>query len=265
MQIPAGWVVDRYGSKYPLLISFTVWSLLTVVTAAISGFTSLFLIRLLLGVGEAAVQPAAMRWIKINMPERNRGLAIGIFMSGTKSGSAVGAFVAAWLIDAAGWQGMFVLLGLVSLLWLIPYLALVKNDDKGNAAVAAHAAGGDVPMGRLLVSPILWGTVIGTFCYMYFVYYCLTWMPGYLSEARHLSMSSNSFFTGFSFGGMAIVAILGGWVADGMIAKGRNAVAVRKAPSPLPDLCWPLPSSLGLSCPSIGRWRFRFCRSAVWG
>ena len=231
LQIPAGWVVDRYGSKYPMLFSFVVWSALTAVTASITGFSSLFLIRLLLGVGEAAVQPAAMRWVRVNFPEKHRGLAIGIFMSGTKFGPALGATVAAWLIDAAGWRAMFVLLGLVSMLWIIPFLLLVKNDDKGNgnSVGMANLSSVDIPMGRLLASPILWGTVIGTFCYMYFVYFCLTWMPAYLNEARHLSLGSSGFYTTFSFAGMAIVAIVGGWAADRIIARGHNPVTVRKA------------------------------------
>jgi ACS family D-galactonate transporter-like MFS transporter len=76
---------------------------------------------------------------------------------------------------------------------------------------------------------VLWGTVIGTFCYMYFVYFCLTWMPAYFNEARHLSLASSSLFTTFSFAGMATVSILGGWAADRLIVRGHGAAKVRKA------------------------------------
>src|SRR5882724_2014125 len=58
-QIPAGWVVDRYGSKYPMAISFALWSMLTALTALTTGFASLFALRLLMGVGEAAMHPAS--------------------------------------------------------------------------------------------------------------------------------------------------------------------------------------------------------------
>ena len=70
---------------------------------------------------------------------------------------------------------------------------------------------------------------IGTFCYMYFVYFCMTWMPAYFNEARHLSLKSSSLYTTFSFAGMAVVSILGGWAADRLIARGIDAVFVRKA------------------------------------
>ena len=61
-------------------------------------------------------------------------------------------------------------------------------------------------MGRGLASPVTWGTVIATFSYMYFVYFCMTWMPAYFMERRHLSLSKMGLYTFFSFGGMAIVA-----------------------------------------------------------
>ena len=230
LQIPAGWLADRYGSKYPIAIGFAVWSVLTALTSFTTGLTSLFAIRLLVGVGEAIVHPASMRWIRFHFPEKNRGLAIGLFMSGSKFGPAIGAFVAAWLIQGFGWRQMFLILGFGALVWLLPWLALVKDDSAtGEARHATVETSGDLTMTRLATNPIIWGTVIGTFCYMYFVYFCLTWMPAYFNEARHLSLSSSSLFTTFSFAGMAIVAILGGWAADRLIAGGMDAVKVRKA------------------------------------
>lgn len=227
LQIPAGWIVDRFGSKRPMAIGFLVWSLLTATTALTTGFSALFAVRLLLGVGEAVMHPASMRWIRFNFEERNRGLAIGVFMSGSKFGPAIGAVAAAWLIEHYGWQAMFVIMGVAALVWLIPWLLFVKPDVSAIQKVAASEPA--VPMGRLLRSPVLWGTVIGTFCYMYFVYFCLTWMPAYFNEARRLSLASSSLFTTFGFAGMATVSILGGWAADLLIRRGHGAVKVRKA------------------------------------
>ena len=234
LQIPAGWIVDRYGSKRPIAMGFAVWSILTAATSLTTGFSMLFAIRMLLGVAEAVIHPASMRWIRFNFPEKQRGLAIGLFMSGSKFGPAIGAVAAAWLIESHGWRAMFFILGAGSLLWLVPWMLFVKNDrgtgsvDQSTAA-AAQAAAEHVPMGRLFASPVLWGTIIGTFCYMYFVYFCMTWMPAYFNEARHLSLKSSSLYTTFSFAGMAVVSILGGWAADRLIARGIDAVFVRKA------------------------------------
>jgi len=227
LQVPAGWIVDRFGSKRPMAIGFLVWSLLTAATALTTGFSALFAVRMLLGVGEAVMHPASMRWIRFNFEERSRGLAIGVFMSGSKFGPAIGAVAAAWLIEHHGWQAMFVIMGVAALVWLVPWLLFVKPDAGSLQTVETTAP--TVPMSRLLKSPVLWGTVIGTFCYMYFVYFCLTWMPAYFNEARHLSLASSSLFTTFGFAGMATVSILGGWAADMLIRRGHGAVKVRKA------------------------------------
>ena len=85
-----------------------------------------------------------------------------------------------------------------------------------------------MPFGRVMMSPVTWGTIIATFCYMYFVYFCMTWMPAYFVEQRHLSLSRMGIYTFFSFGGMAIMAALAGWAADVIIRRGGNPVTVRK-------------------------------------
>jgi MFS family permease len=230
LQIPAGWLVDRYGVKFPYAWSFLAWSLVSAGTSLATSVSQLFALRFLLGVGESVVTPASMRWIRFHFSEKQRGLAIGLYMTGTKIGPAVGAWIASKLILAHGWKPMFAWLGLGSLLWLIPWLTLVKNDDR-QIEKAAQPAGPKtgVSFGRLLASPVIWGTIIGTFCYMYFVYFCMTWMPAYFVEARHLSLDSMGLYQLFSFGGMATVAAVGGWLADRKIARGGNPVAVRKA------------------------------------
>ena len=113
-------------------------------------------------------------------------------MTAAKVGPAIGAWIAGKLILGYGWKTMFLALGLGSLLWLIPWLALVKDDDRQieKAAKTAGPQSGGVSFARLLASPVIWGTIIGTFCYMYFVYFCMTWMPAYFAERRHLSLET---------------------------------------------------------------------------
>src|SRR3989454_10390905 len=142
LQIPAGWLVDRYGVKLPYAISFLVWSLVSAGTSLASSVSQLFALRFLLGVGESVVTPASMRWIRFHFPEKQRGLAIGIQMAGTKLGPAIGAWIAGKLILGYGWQTMFVALGLGSLLWLIPWLTLVDDDDRQIEKAAKAKASG---------------------------------------------------------------------------------------------------------------------------
>jgi ACS family D-galactonate transporter-like MFS transporter len=231
LQIPAGWLVDEYGVKIPYAVAFLSWSLISAATGFAGSLGQFVSLRVLLGVGESVVTPASMRWIRFHFDEKERGLAVGVFMAGTKFGPAIGAPVAAWLIAAYGWRAMFVVLGVGSLVWLIPWMLLVGNDDRQieQRETAGTASSARVSFMHLMASPAIWGTIIGTFCYMYFVYFCMTWMPAYFVERRHLSLTSMGLYTFFSFGGMAIMAALAGWLADRMIARGGDAVRVRKA------------------------------------
>lgn len=231
LQIPAGWFVDRYGVKSPYAAGFLLWSGLSALTALAGSFRQLFALRMLLGVFESVVTPAGMRWIRYHCAENQRGLAIGLYMAAAKVGPALGAPLAAGLITLVGWRSMFVILGLGCLFWLVPWMAIVRNDDRELERAALRQAQNkpDVSFGRVMASPVIWGTVIGTFCYQYFVYFCMTWMPAYFVERRNLSLNSMGLYTGFSFMGMAVVATAAGWVADRLIAGGRDPVRVRKA------------------------------------
>ena len=229
LQIPAGWVVDRYGVKFPYFLGFTIWCLASASTALTQSIPQLFLVQVLLGVGQAVVVPASYRWIRFHFEEKQRGLAIALYMTGTKIGPAIGTPLAAYLISRYDWRFMFVLIGLGGLIWLVPWLLLVSNDDRQVELAAVKRDGTrPIPFGRIMASPVTWGTIIASFCYMYFVYFCMTWMPAYFMERRHLSLGKMGLFVFFSFGGMAVVATLSGWAADALIGRGHNAVNVRK-------------------------------------
>jgi ACS family D-galactonate transporter-like MFS transporter len=228
LQIPAGWVVDRYGVKLPYAVSFLFWCIASALTAFTGTLGSLYVLRVLVGAGEAVVAPASYRWIRVNFEEKERGLAIGLYMTGTKIGPAIAAPLAAWLVMRSDWRAMFLIVGAGGLVWLVPWLLLVQNDRPRAPKAAAVPSAEAVPFARVLASPVTWGAVIATFCYMYFVYFCMTWMPAYFVEQRHLTLARMGVYTFFSFGGMAIVAVLGGWAADLLIARGGNPVTVRK-------------------------------------
>ncbi len=229
LQIPAGWLVDRWGVKYPFAIGFLFWSVISASIALAVSFWQVFSLLFLLGVAESVLTPAAMRWIRFHFAEKQRGLAVGVYMTGTKLGPAIGTLLAAWLISAYDWRTMFVAMGVGSLLWLVPWMGMIRNDDRAREQESRKkAAATTVSFGHIMASPVIWGTIVGTFCYMYFVYFCMQWMPKYFVEQHHLDLKSMGLYTFFSFAGMAAMAAFAGWAADWMIARGGNPVNVRK-------------------------------------
>jgi len=229
-QIPMGWVVDRYGVKWPYALFFSAWCLATALQGMVGTLGAIIALRLMIGAAEAIVVPASYRWIRNNFDESNSGFAVGLFSLGNKFGPAIGAPVAVWFIVNYSWQTMFIATGLVGLLWLMPWMLLVRRDmPSGEGLAAAKRSAAMVPFSSIIRSPVVWGGMITNFCYGYFTFYCMTWMPAYLVEQRGLSLAKSGLYTFFSFAGIAIVAAIAGWAADRLIAGGRNAVAVRKA------------------------------------
>ena len=147
LQIPAGWLVDRYGVKFPYAIAFLVWSLVSAATALAGSVAQLLALRVMLGVGESVVIPASMRWIRFHFTEKERGLAIGVYMTGTKFGPAIGAPLAAWLIAVYDWRMMFVMLGLGGLIWLIPWLMLCATTTARSSRPATRQHAPPRPFG----------------------------------------------------------------------------------------------------------------------
>jgi sugar phosphate permease len=124
---------------------------------------------------------------------------------------------------------MFVLNGAFSVFWLVPWLFLVKDDQSTATVANEREPATKVSWAAIFGTPVIWGTCLATFCYMYFVYFCMTWMPTYFKERFGLSLAASSWYTFMSFAGTGTIAILAGWAADRLIAGGRNAVTVRKA------------------------------------
>jgi len=226
LQIPAGLAVDRFGVKRPITLALLFWCLVSAATSMTTLLWQLIALRLLLGVGEAVVFPAGLSWIHRNIEEERRGFAAGLFVGATKWGPAIAAPLAAWLVGHYGWRSMFVVVGLGGLTWLIPWIWLaeegVRPPKRPRRAPAA------VPMAALLRSRIIWGTLVGTFCYNFFFSFSITWLPAYFVERRHLSLGSMGIYTMFSFAGSAVVAILAGAAADWLVARGFDAAATRR-------------------------------------
>jgi MFS family permease len=228
LQVPLGWVVDRYGVKWPYAVCFACWSAATAGLALVDGYTGLVAMRLVVGAAEAVVVPASWRWMRTNFEEQQSGTAVGIFMFGTKIGPAIGAPLAAWLIVRTDWRAMFLVVGAAGALWLVPWLLIVRDDPRPNSDPVRRAAS-SLTAGQLLASPLIWATMLVNFCYNYFTFYCMTWMPAYLVEQRGLSLTGMGLYSFLSFAGIAIVALVAGWMADALIRRGRDPVLVRKS------------------------------------
>ncbi|MCH8216944.1 MAG: MFS transporter [Planctomycetes bacterium] len=136
-QIPSGWIADRFGARKSLTIVVSVWSCFTALTGAAMNAGQLLVLRFLFGVGEAGAFPGATvafyRWL----PVKERGLAHGINFSGSRLGGALSLFLMPWLIAIPwiGWRGMFVINGLIGIVWATVWLLWFRDDPRDNKRV----------------------------------------------------------------------------------------------------------------------------------
>jgi MFS family permease len=236
MQIPAGWMVDRFEVKWVFAAGFFVWSAATAVTGLLHGFIAWIVIRVILGVGESIAFPAYSKiFSSAYFSESRRGSGNAAIMAGLALGPAVGMLVGGTVVGRFGWRPFFLVLGLGSLLWLVPWVAWMPTGT------TAPAPAQETKVGLLDIfrERSAWGTCLGQICVNYVLYFLVAWLPFYLVRARSLSMHQMARVGGFVFFLAAVSAIVGGKLSDRWIAAGASATRVRK-------------TSLGLGLMSLG-------------
>ena len=228
MQVPIGWLADRVSLRWLYAGSFALWSLACGFTGLAGSLAALIVLRIVLGVGESIYLPGSVKFVSLTFPTEERGLPTAIFDSGVRAGLAIGAPLVAWLVSRHGWRKMFMLVGFSSLAWVLPWIAafpsrLGRSGQQRNAAAPEPAA-----HRRLTFNRNLLGASVGFFCFGYYNYLLVTWLPDYLVEVRHLTILKAGFLAAIPYIVWAVAEVAGGWVSDRLVRRGRNETRVRK-------------------------------------
>jgi len=222
--ILAGWLVDRYNVNLILAAGFFIWSAATVLTGFSNGFLTFLILRLLLGIGESVAYPAYSRILVRHFPEYRRGLANSIISIGMPGGLAVGTFVGAILMGHFGWRPFFVVLGFVTMLWLIPWFLWMPRGQ-GLLAQASHRL---VPsIWKILQQRSAWGSFGGLFTLNFTLYFMFNWLPTFLVQERKFAMTKVA-TVGFVYLIAAVMSPITGWLSDVWIRSGATPTLVRK-------------------------------------
>ncbi len=233
-QLFGGWLGDRFGPRRTLGICGFVWSLATALTGLASGIVSLFTARLLLGFGEGAAFPTATRAMASWTAADRRGFAQGITHAFSRGDNAITSPVVVFLIALVTWRGSFVVMGVVSFLWVIVWYLYFRDDPREHAAITAEelarlpksAPRRPVPWGRLF--PRILPVTMVDFCYGWILWVYINWIPSFFVHSYGLNLKSSSFFTaGVLFAGL-VGDTVGGLASDLVLRRTGSVRSARR-------------------------------------
>jgi MFS transporter, ACS family, D-galactonate transporter len=230
MQLPMGWFADRFNLRWLYMGAFAVWSLAQGLTGLAAGLGMLILFRIMLGIGESIYLPGGTKIVSLLFNPKDRGLPSGIFDCGTRAGLALGAPITALLIVHYGWRRMFVIVGFAAIFWLIPWLLVFpstlggsKGREPDERRARSQTAGRRVTFNRNLV-----GICLGFFCFDYYWYLLVNWLPDYLVTARHMTLLHAGVYSALPYIVFGASEPLGGWIADRLVRLGWDETRTRK-------------------------------------
>jgi sugar phosphate permease len=233
-----GRLSDAMGSRLGLVACGVLWGIGTIATGLVSGLATLVMARLLVGIGESAVYPISSavinRWIKAD----RRGSAQGILHGCGRLGAALAPAIVTALVLLHSWRWAFVILGIASLVMAALIAFYLRDDPRLHPSITAdevealgHRADeiGRIDLAqspRLIWSEFfarVWPVTAISFCYGWFSWFLLSWIPLYFSHAHGLEIKSVAMFSTLVliFG---VLGMVGGGLATDLWLKHTGSV-----------------------------------------
>jgi len=248
-QMGFGKLMDRIGTRRGLTFTVIWYSAISMLTSLAAGFYSFATFRFLLGAGESANWPAAIKAVSEWFPKRERALATALFDSGSSIGGAVAPFIVLWIYFRWGWRPAFMIPGTLGFLWLIAWRWLYFAPEEHSrisqselAMIVADKRESNAPQdgqarprwGDLLKLPQTWGTIIARAFTDPVFFFITEWFPIYLF-AKGIELKSGSTLAwiltiGIPFIAADVGSFFAGWLSGHLIKQGWSLGAARKLP-----------------------------------
>jgi sugar phosphate permease len=227
-QLPAGWLLDRFGTQLLLALGLGFWSAAQVATGFVRSFAGFVPMRVALGAGEAPFMPAGVKAIHGWFAEEERGWPMGLLNVSSVLGQAAAPPLLTALLVYAGWRAMFVAIGAAGLVLALAWYPLYR-DAPVAPLPAKTGASTATPWASLFRDRTMWGMILGFSGINYTAWLYLAWLPGYLQIARHLTLARTGSVAAipFLFGACGMLA--SGLVADRLVRRGSAPIPSRKA------------------------------------
>ncbi|MGZ8846965.1 MAG: spinster family MFS transporter [Pyrinomonadaceae bacterium] len=211
--IPFGRLADRVVRKNMIAGGLAVWSLFSGLTGFAKGFWTMFFCRLMVGVGEATLGPAALSLLSDYFPPRMRATVQGVYSSGIAIGSGLAFFLGGWLGQNFGWRYAFYFLGFPGLALAVVVFFLREQQRGRTETAAVDSSSKDWR--------ILFSSVPLRYLYLGYAFFGIAsnnlgiWVPSFFVRVHHMSLGTIGMIAGtLSIVVGVPVTILGGYMSD---------------------------------------------------
>lgn len=222
MQVPGGWLADRYGSKWVVIGTIVMWSVFTITTSYAWSFTSLLVIRFIFGLAEGGFPSASIKAIGEMFDKESRPKLASLLVSSNYAGSIVAPLIMAPLMISLGWRHAFETIGGAGVAFGLIYFFLVPHVRNATAPTTREATVKKPLLpAHLVKSGFLWKMTI-----VWFGLSCVnkgldSWMPLYLLQERGLNLKAVAYLTPIPFAAATLATAIGGWVMTTLF-RGRE-------------------------------------------
>jgi len=235
-----GKIFDWIGTRIGFALSIGIWSIATMIHAFAKGMISFSIFRSILGIAEAGNWPGAAKANAEWFPTKERAFAQGIFNSGAAVGGIVAYPIIGLLSVYLSWQAIFICVGLIGFLWLLPWFYIVKSPPEKHPWLSAdekkyilsgqqnqdidedgnYDEGYNPSTGKLLGHKESWGVIIASAAIDPIWWLFIVWIPIYLNEVFGLNVKEIAFSAWVPYVGAMLGAWFGGLLAQNRLSSG---------------------------------------------
>ena len=237
--LPIAWIADRWNRRNLILAGVALWSVMTAGCGFAGSYAMLFLARMGVGVGEAALSPAAYSMLSDIFPRDRLARAMAVYSIGVPLGSGVAMILGSFVVQAVlaapmvdlpligpveAWRTIFLWVAAPGLLVCLLLLTVreplrhglqrtaASGDGEPAPGFLAHLAEQRVALGALFAGMSLIGLVM---------YGVIAWVPTFFARTYGMDVSEAGLWFGLIMAtGGAAGLVMGGTLADRMFAKG---------------------------------------------
>ncbi|HET9571221.1 MAG TPA: MFS transporter [Bacteroidales bacterium] len=241
-QMVSGKIYDKIGTRNGFSFSALVWGGAITLTSLVQGLRSLTFLRVLLGLGEAGPWPGMAKSNAEWFPLKERAVAQGITGAASSVGNILVPIIIPLLFLRYGWRATFIIVGIVCVIWIIPWYIINKTSPKNHPWITdkerAYILSGQPEKNitndttksirELLKDKRSYSVILSRFFLDPVWWMFMTWLPIYLQEVYGLNLQEVASTAWIPFVGAAIGGIIGGWFSGWLIGKGKSLDYARK-------------------------------------